>query len=252
MLLFKKKEDDINVKSESSDVKKKRLEDVLALQKRHPFLDRFLMLVGIGAIILISIPFIYISFELSVFNIIGGGFDNYMNGTDTMTGILQLFDSLGTNMVPIFQISWDSASWIFGLIGTLLFIGIIVGLVFLFTIYIRDFVTIVKGIMLMLSKNTESTSGIVKEQVSDARKVIASEQKQTKTGRKKKTTKLLDEAEKDRQKELDEEKELDKKIEQVKEELRQEKEENEATINKSSSLDDLNDSELDKLLTGKY
>lgn len=248
MKLFKKKTDEeIAIKKESVEERRKKLENVLALQKRHPFLDRFLMLAGIAAIIIIAIPFIYISFELSIFNMIGDGFDKFMNGDEVHTGILEVFTTFGSSMVPIFQIPWKDAAWIFALIGTLLFIAIIVGLIYLVIIYIRDFITIAKGIVLMLKKNTESTSALIKEQVDDS-KVIAGS-----AGSQKKTKKVKKKEEKvDQKAEFDE---VDKKVDEIKKELEDEKKETiQPSIqtslhsSKPTSYEDMSDDELNKLL----
>lgn len=245
MKFFKKKTDEeIAIKKESVEERRKKLENVLALQKRHPFLDRFLMLAGIAAIIIMAIPFIYISFELSIFNMIGDGFDNFMNGNEAHTGILEVFTTFGSTMVPIFQIPWKDAAWIFALIGTILFVAIIVGLVYLIIIYIRDFITIAKGIVLMLKKNTESTSALIKEQVDDS-KVIAGSQKKTKKVKKK-------EEKVDQKADFDE---VDKKVDEIKKELEDEKKETAQPLiqtslhsSKPTSYEDMSDDELNKLL----
>ena len=188
MNLFKNKNNTNIQDRETAEERKKKLENVLALQKRHPFLDRLLMLAGIAFIIIVAIPFIYISFELSVFNMIGGGFQEYMHGNETTSGLLDLFKAFGTNTVPILQISWDQASWLFCFLGSVIFFTIIIVLILLIIIYIRDFATIIKGIMIMLSKNTENISGLVKDQLADTKNIAENNTAAKKN--KKKTKKL--------------------------------------------------------------
>lgn len=232
---------------DGAESRAKKLEDVLALQKRHPFLDRFLMLAGIAAIIIVAIPFIYISFELSVFNMIGGGFDRFMNGTETSTGILELFKSAGSGMVPIFQIPWSNASWLFALIGTVLLILIVVCLGYLLVIYIRDFVTIIKGIMLMLSKNTESLGALVKGQVDDAKVIATSETTSAKKGKKKvkKNEPVTESPKSEPLNFTDTDEDLEKMVEKAKKDIQAEK--NTSVIDYSK----LSDDELNSLLGKK-
>lgn len=212
-------------KNESAEAKKERqsrsaatrkqLEEALALQRRHPFLDRFLMLAGIAGIIIMAIPFIYIAYKLSIFNMIGGGFQNIMNGTTATgsVGLLNIFDTFG--MVPVFYMPWSQAGWLFATIGTVLLIAIIIGIVFLAIIYIRDFITIIKGIGYMLRQSTEDTGKVIKEQATDVKRVfggapIASEEVE---GKKKKSSK------KKKEEEDDEAEDLEKHIEEIKKDI---------------------------------
>lgn len=178
MSLFKKKED--KKEKPSAALTKEQFLDALNTQKRqHPILDRLMMIAGIIGLFIVSVPFIHVSWDMSIFGLFSGPFYSNGDGESVFAAIAGIENANGFSWFwdPIFQSSGEYGEWIFVLLGTIILISIIVALAFILIIYYRDLAAIIKAIIVYFRANSTYAAETVKESGKDAKSVLLVDKK---------------------------------------------------------------------------